>query len=279
MTFRTPLKIKIHRLEKILEILKWLCFLTCLALCIWKIADSFVTFGEKEVGTKIELKFNHETDLPGFAVCRHPNQILKKFDDLGSTLEDHYGLKLSDIRYLTAFENAGLYGVNMYDIYSKYVFNDSESVTSLVLSSRGQYAGTSTPSLVSKPQNNSDEWSSFWHPIYGMCFSFKPKKSLVDYVGEAGLEFVKVNLNFDLAFPTLKEEEVIEEYSSPYESSTENEIQISREERSLFDDTTQETTTEEAYYVDLDEINNSTDWKDESDLAGNNELLKQLQGN
>ena len=269
--FRTPLKIKIHRLENLLALLKWLAFLTCLALCIWKIADSFITFGEKEVGTKIELKYNHETDLPGFAVCRHPNQILKKIDDLGSKLVDSYDLKLSDIRYLTAFENAGLYGVNTYDIYSRFVFNDSESVTSLVLSSRGQYAGTSTPSLVSKPLNNSDEWSSFWHPIYGVCFSFKPKKSLVDYVGEAGLEFVKVNLNFEFAFPAPREEEIIEEFSSPYEPVTENETQISTDPPSLVAETTTQevTTTEEAsYYVDLDEINNSTDWKDETDIAG-----------
>jgi hypothetical protein len=74
---RTPLKVKLHRVEKVLEILKWACFLTCCALCIWKIAESFVTYGEKEVGTKIELKSNHETDLPGFAVCR--DRFLQSF--------------------------------------------------------------------------------------------------------------------------------------------------------------------------------------------------------
>ena len=73
---RTPLKIKIQRLENVLEFVKWMFFSTCLGLCIWKVADSFVTFGAKEVGTKIDIKYNHETDLPGFAICRHPNQIL-----------------------------------------------------------------------------------------------------------------------------------------------------------------------------------------------------------
>ena len=178
-------------------------------MCIWKIADSFITYGEKEVGTKIELKYNHETDLPGFAVCRHPNQILNKFDQLGITLKSGFDLELSEIRYLTAFEKAELYQVNTFDIYKRFAFNDSTSVASLVLSSRGQYAGTSSPSLVSKPQNSLDEWYSFWHPLYGMCFSFKPQKSLVELVGEAGLEFVKVNLNFEFAFPQQSEDEVI----------------------------------------------------------------------
>ena len=47
----------------------------------------------------------------------------------------------------------------------------------------------------------SDEWSSFWHPLYGMCFSFKPVKNVSEIVGSAGVEYVKVNLNFSAAFP------------------------------------------------------------------------------
>jgi hypothetical protein len=63
------------------------------------------------------------------------------------------------------------------------------------------YYITGTASLVSKPDVNVDDWSSFWHPLYGTCFTFKPQKSVVeDYLGEAGLEFVKVNLNFEAAF-------------------------------------------------------------------------------
>jgi hypothetical protein len=82
---------------------------------------------------------------------------------------------------------------------------------------------------------------------------------------------VKVNLNFEFAFPAQREEEIIEEFSSPYEPVTENETQISTDPPSLVAETTTQevTTTEEAsYYVDLDEINNSTDWKDETDVAG-----------
>jgi hypothetical protein len=147
---RTPLKIKLHRFEKLLVTLKWLYFMACISLCVWKIADSFVTFGEKEVGTKIELKYNHETALPGFAVCRHPNQILSKHSREGAALEADLGLNISDIRYLTAFESAEKMGADLLQVFRKFAFADADSVTSVVLSSRGQYAGTSTPSLTSR---------------------------------------------------------------------------------------------------------------------------------
>ena len=164
-------------------------------------ADSFITFGEKEVGTKIELKYNHETDLPGFAVCRHPNQILSKVDRLGFSLPMHHGLNLSDIRYLKAFENVEAANASILDIYRNFAFNNSKSVKNVALSSRGQYSGTALPSLVSKPDSDNDNWSSFWHPLYGTCYVFQLHQPLVDVVGEAGVEFVKVNLDFEKAFP------------------------------------------------------------------------------
>jgi hypothetical protein len=79
--------------------------------------------------------------VPGFAVCRHPSQILTKLDSLGSLLERDFDLKLEDLRYLTAFEKAELNKVNTIKIYRRFAFNNSGSVSSLVLSSRGQYAG------------------------------------------------------------------------------------------------------------------------------------------
>ena len=263
------MKIKIIRLEKTLAVLKWLCFLTCCALCIWKIADSFVTFGEKEVGTKIELKYNHETDFPGFAVCRHPNQILKKIDDANETLQNVYDLSLSDIRYLTAFEKVALHGMSSIDLYNRFVFNDSESVASVVLSSRGQYAGTATPSLVSKPETDTKEWSSFWHPLYGICFTFKLNKTLVDVVGDAGLEFVKVNLNFDKAFPVLAEDEqTTEESLLSYESSETGEYMEATTTTTTEESTEEaETTTEPGLFFDTDDDNTTLYTEDETGRA------------
>ena len=95
-----------------------------------------------------------DPDLPGFAVCRHPNQILKTYDDQGFSLNFKIGSNISEFRYLAFLEKAEIYGLAAQDIFKEHLSNDSKSVASLALSSRGQYAGSATPSLVSKPQKN-----------------------------------------------------------------------------------------------------------------------------
>ena len=252
-------------MEKLLEYMKWLCFLTCCGLCIWKIADSFVTFYEREVGTKIELKLNHETDLPGFAVCRHPNQILRMVDDNGISLDLIFDLKLSEVRYLKAFEKAESLGTSVLDIYKLFLYNNSQSVKDLKLSSRGQYAGTSTPSLVSDPYNE-DEWSSFWHPLYGVCFAFKTNKPLVEIVGSAGVEYVKVDLNFESAFPALPTESLEQqpETTTPTTTTTTEYIP--------------DTTTEEdnAEITETQDDSNSTTPEDDEPIFGKKNLVSTL---
>ena len=124
------------------------------------------------------------------------------------SLEGAYHLNLSDIRYLKAFESVERAGHDILDVYKKFAINDSDSVSSVVLSSRGQYVGTATPSLVTKPRADPKRWTSFWHPLYGVCFAFQLDKPLAEVVGDAGLEFVKVNLNFEKAFPALEEDQM-----------------------------------------------------------------------
>jgi len=87
------------------------------------------------------------------------------------------------------------------DVYKEFLFDDIKSVLGVSVFSRGQYAGTSSPSLASGPRSRPKEWSTFWHPIFGTCFTFKPSKSLVSYVGLAGLDFVKIDIDFAAAFP------------------------------------------------------------------------------
>ena len=97
---------------------------------------------------------NTDPDLPGFAVCRHPNQVLKTYDDQGYSLNLKIVSNISEFRYLAFLEKAEIYGLAAQDIFKEHLSNDSKSVASLALSSRGQYAGSATPSLVSKPQKN-----------------------------------------------------------------------------------------------------------------------------
>jgi hypothetical protein len=74
----------------------------------------------------------------GFAVCRHPNQILRTIDDNGISMDLIFGLKLSEVRYLKAFEKAESLGTSALDIYKLFLYNNSMSVKDLKLSSRGQ---------------------------------------------------------------------------------------------------------------------------------------------
>ena len=64
--------------KAILNCFKWLAFILCLFAFLWKTTDSFITYFDKDIGTKITLHRNYEADLPEFAICRHPNRYLKK---------------------------------------------------------------------------------------------------------------------------------------------------------------------------------------------------------
>ena len=63
--------------KAILNCFKWLAFILCLFAFLWKTTDSFITYFDKDIGTKITLHRNYEADLPEFAICRHPNRYLK----------------------------------------------------------------------------------------------------------------------------------------------------------------------------------------------------------
>ena len=86
-------------------------------------------------------------------------------------------------------------------LYNQLAFADALAISRVSVTSRAQYSGTSTPSLVSTPTLDPDDWSSFWNPLYGNCYTFKPRNPLANYVGQAGVEFVQVDLDFTVAFP------------------------------------------------------------------------------
>ena len=49
----------------LLTYIKWLAFITCAIGFGWKVSDSFLTFLARDIGTKTDLKANHQVDLPG----------------------------------------------------------------------------------------------------------------------------------------------------------------------------------------------------------------------
>ena len=94
-------------------------------------------------------------------------------------------------------------------------------------------------------------------------------KTLVDVVGDAGLEFVKVNLNFDKAFPVLAEDEqTTEESLLSYESSETGEYMEATTTTTTEEATEEaETTTEPGLFFDTDDDNTTLYTEDETGRA------------
>jgi hypothetical protein len=59
----------------------------------------------------------------------------------------------------------------------------------------------SDPSLVSLPSSDKDDWTSFWHPLFGTCFTFKPVKPVSESIGSSEIEQVSITVVFSAAFP------------------------------------------------------------------------------
>jgi hypothetical protein len=54
----------------------------------------------------------------------------------------------------------------------------------------------------SSPEGDPEDWTSFWHPVYGTCVTFEPIVPLAELLGGSDFEFLFLNLDFDAAFPT-----------------------------------------------------------------------------
>jgi hypothetical protein len=162
----------------LLGYVKWLAFLFCTVGFVWKMSDSFITYMCREIGTKTDLKANYEADLPGLAVCRHPNQIATLWDKGHNiSLTNTYNLTLAHLRFLTAYRaNSDL---SLDPILDQFLFNDSSCIRGVTISSRGLYSRVSLPTLVSKPASRPQEWTTSFHPIYGICYNFSPSEVLI----------------------------------------------------------------------------------------------------
>ena len=105
--FITQLKAVIHKVNiiimsfcdrnRVLSYTKALAFIICVGGFVWKLTDSYAAFISKDVGTKTNLKANYEENLPGLAVCRHPNQITTRWNG-NISLEDKYNMTLTHLR-------------------------------------------------------------------------------------------------------------------------------------------------------------------------------------
>ena len=142
-------------------------------------------------------------DFPGLAVCRHPHQILNLEDPkTNQSLGETYNLTLAHLKYLEPYRVNPQNGLE--PLFKQFLFNDSSCIRGVTVASRGIYSRASQTNLASKPSTRPFEWNSFFHPIYGACFEFQPEKPPSEYVGTAGIDYMKINVDFDSAFPDLK---------------------------------------------------------------------------
>ena len=106
---------------------KWLAFFICTSGFIWKMSDSFSSYLSQDIGTKTDLKANYEADLPGLAICRHPNQITKFWDPLtNETFESQFNLTLAELRFIKAYKARPDEGLE--PLLNQFLFNDSSCV-------------------------------------------------------------------------------------------------------------------------------------------------------
>lgn len=169
--------------------------------------DSYTSYMAQEVGTKTDLKANHELgSFPGLAVCRHPNQVFNLVNlTTNRSLDENYNLTLAELRFLTAYRADPEHGLEPF--FDQFLFNDSSVVRGVTVAKRGSYARVAHEAdFISRPSRNQEDWQSFFHPIYGVCTDFapSPERDPEDFVGSAGIQYLKVSVDFDKAFPFSK---------------------------------------------------------------------------
>ena len=204
-------------LNKLISYLKWSAFVFCKIAFIWKVSDGMKSYISKDIGTKTTMLENYEADLPGklkifieqsftkffsgFAVCRHSNQITSLFAN-NKSFHETYNMTLSDLRYIKAYEMSG---DGLEPILKQFLVNTSDYIRSATLASHGKLARVTDLDLVSKPNKHPEEWPSFFHPLYGVCFSFEPSQTKIDQMGKTVINYLKISVDFRKAFPYFQE--------------------------------------------------------------------------
>ena len=199
----------------VIGFLKWLAFISCAAAFIWKASDSFMSYYSQGIGTKIELRQNYESDLPSFAICRHPSMIFDEF-----LLKERFNLSSQDLKTGKVYEAAQDLNMSLVQLCEAGLINDSSYIKRVTILEQGKYGGgnAALPNLISDPRKHSSHWRTVYHPLFGICHHFEYQTE-----SKANIEFVKIFINFSTfskdsklvtPFLTLDEFEVLDEEDS-----------------------------------------------------------------
>jgi len=86
---------------------------------------------------------------------------------------------------------------NSQEVYSQFAFEDTKAVMFLHITNPGSFSDK----VLSDPQKNPEDWTSFWHPLYGTCSSFTPRTPIAESLGGADARRLEIVLDFETAFP------------------------------------------------------------------------------
>ena len=112
---------------------KWLAFFLCTAGFLWKTSDSFISYLDADIGTKIVLRQNYETKLPAFAFCRHPNRFLQQ-----DVLRKEFNLTGKDLRSLRAYKTLAQINKTLLEVFDRALINGSSFIDSIYLLKQGK---------------------------------------------------------------------------------------------------------------------------------------------
>ena len=132
--------------EFLVTLFRILAFIFCFLAFLWKTEEGFLSYLAEEVGTKIELWQNYDTELPAFAICRHPQQL---FDI--QTLNEEYNLNGTDMNKMKAYELAEERNETLLDIFRETLINDYGFIEKLEVFKKGHYSTISKPVLDTNP--------------------------------------------------------------------------------------------------------------------------------
>ncbi len=186
---------------QVISYAKWLAFLICSVAFAWKVSDSFMCYLSKEIGTKTDLKSNEQIGLPALAICRHPNQILHYWNpETKQSIEESMNLTLAQVRYLMSYKVFPEEGLE--PIFDQLLVNDSSFLRGATIAGQGVYSRVSSKdqTYISRPKTL--DWSSFFHPLYGVCMNFMPdSKKVQAQIGSSSFDYLKISVDFRKAYP------------------------------------------------------------------------------
>ena len=103
------------------------------------------------------------------------------------------------MKYLKAYQIAKDKNVTLLEILDNAENKDNSFIEKVTLIKQGFCASVET-SYSSNPVNNSSDWKTIFHPLFGWCHHFEPAFKKKVSLNRTIVEFVKFHVNYNKAY-------------------------------------------------------------------------------